>query len=313
MTARQIRRLLLFLLGDLFLFGLCLCLYALFHHVLPHSIGHLYGAVESGVDIDFSERYPDRFTQNGEIQRGDDYYRDGDLDLTLKTCEEDGVVYHVADFYIRSIQNFRTGMAGEEFATGVADTVLNMAEKYDALLAISGDYFGIRQRGVVIRNGEIYRKTRAHQVCVLYQNGTMETYPYASFDVEKAIAGGAWQAWDFGPALLDKNGKAFEEFDTGIAGENPRAGMGYFEPGHYCFVAVDGRQISSRGMTLREMALLFEKLGCRCAYNLDGGHSAVMVYDGKIYSSPSKPGGREISDVVYLYSSDYAAREKEQK
>ena len=312
MTARQTRRFLLFVLGDLLILGASLCVFALFHHVLPRSIGHLYGAVSVGETLDFSARFPEKFTRDGKIVREDGFYMDGDVNLTVTTYSENGVTYRVANFYVRSITSFRTGMAREEFTTGVSDSVLNMAEKYDALLAISGDYFGIRQRGVVIRNGEIYRKAKAHQVCVLYYNGTMETYSYSAFDVDKAIAGGAWQAWDFGPALLDKSGKAIEEFDTGIAGENPRVGIGYFEPGHYCFVAVDGRQTASRGMTLREMALLFEDLGCRCAYNLDGGHSAVMVYDGEVISSPSKPGGRDISDIVYLYS-DFAAKEKEKE
>jgi exopolysaccharide biosynthesis protein len=210
------------------------------------------------------------------------------------------VTYYVADFYLRHITDLRTAMASEEFTTGVADSVINMATKNAALLAVSGDYFGIRQRGIVIRNGQVYRKTKAHQICVLYYDGTMETYSFADFDVDKAIAGGAWQAWDFGPALLDRDGKAITEFQTGISGENPRIGIGYFEPGHYCLVAIDGRQSHSRGMSLTEMARLFESLGCKRAYNLDGGHSAVMTYEGELFSSPSKGEGRDISDIIYL-------------
>ncbi|MBR5295874.1 MAG: phosphodiester glycosidase family protein, partial [Clostridia bacterium] len=248
---------------------------------------------------DFSLKFPDKFT-SGEIIEEDGFYNDENIHLTLTTHVENGVTYHVADFYIRNVSLLKTAMATEEFTTGIADSVLNMAKRENALLAVSGDYFGIRERGVVIRNGEIYRKTKAHQICVLYANGTMETYSFADFDVEKAIAGGAWQAWDFGPMLLDEKGNAITGFQTGISGENPRVGIGYFEEGHYCLVAIDGRQNSSRGMTLVEMASLFEDLGCKKAYNLDGGHSAVMVYKDETFSSPSKKGGRDISDIVYL-------------
>lgn len=311
MTGRQKRRLLLFFLGDLILLGIFLCVFALFHHVLPRSIGNLYGATGTGELLDFSENFPGVFTENGAVETGDGFYRDGEISLTLTTHAENGVTYYVADFYVRHITALRTAMAGEEFSTGVADSVLNMAQANDALLAVSGDYFGIRQRGIVIRNGEVYRKTKAHQICVLYYDGTMETYPFSSFDVEKAIAGGAWQAWDFGPALLDEEGSAIEEFETGIAGENPRIGIGYFEPGHYCLVAIDGRQSHSRGMSLVEMAQLFESLGCKRAYNLDGGHSAVMTYEGKIFSSPSKEGGRDISDIIYLSTDSFSLGKKE--
>ena len=300
MTKKQIRRLIVLFLIDLAVLGIALCTFALFHHVLPRSIGNLYGSTGTGERIDFSTRFPDVFARAGQVVEEDGIYRDENLSLTLNTYAENGVTYYVADFYVRYITCFRTAMASEEFTTGVADSVLNMARENDALLAVSGDYFGIRQRGIVIRNGEIYRKTKAHQICVLYYDGTMETYSFSEFDVEKAIAGGAWQAWDFGPALLDRDGKAIEKFETGISGENPRIGIGYYEPGHYCLVAVDGRQSHSRGMTLTEMAELFEKLGCTRAYNLDGGHSAVMTYRGELFSSPSTGEGRDISDIVYL-------------
>ena len=300
MTASQIKRLLIFFAADLAVLGIALCTFALFHHVLPRSIGNLYGSTGTGETVDFGEKFPEKFAEEGQVFREEGVYRDENLSLTLSTHSENGVTYYVADFYIRYITDLRTAMATKEFTTGVADSVLNMARENNALLAVSGDYFGIRQRGIVIRNGEIFRKTKAHQICVLYYDGTMETYSFSEFDVDKAIAGGAWQAWDFGPALLDRDGKAISEFETGIAGENPRVAIGYYEPGHYCLVAVDGRQSHSRGMTLPELSSLFEKLGCKRAYNLDGGHSAVMVYENELYSSPSKGEGRDISDIIYL-------------
>ncbi len=288
------------LLADLLVFLFALLIFALFHHVLPRRIGNLYGATKGQETEDFSLRFADLFSADGSVIEKDGFYQDDQIRLNLTTHKENGVTYYVADFYIKHITNLKTAMASDEFATGVADSTLNLSRKAGALLAVSGDYFGIRQNGIVIRNGEVYRKTKAHEVCVLYKNGTMETYSFADFDVEKAIAGGAWQAWDFGPALLDSEGKAVLKFHPGIAGENPRIGIGYFEPGHYCFVAVDGRQNHSRGMTLPEFAELFESLGCKTAYNLDGGHSAAMTYRGELFSSPSKEGGRDISDIVYL-------------
>ncbi len=308
MTKQRKRRFLFLFTVDLIFFAIFLTLFALFHHVLPRKAGMFYGVTPSlGETEDWSEKFPGRFAPQGEVIRKDGFYMDSQLNLTLKTYTENGVTYHVADFYIRNITVLKTAMASDTFATGVADSTLNMARENGAVLAVSGDYFGIRQRGIVIRNGEVYRKTKAHEVCVLYYNGTMETYSFSAFDADRAIAGGAWQAWDFGPALLDENGIAVTQFQTGISGKNPRIGIGYFEPGHYCLVAIDGRQASSSGMTLLEMAKLFEDLGCKRAYNLDGGHSAVMTFEDEIFSSPSKGNGRDISDIIYLAP----AKEKE--
>jgi exopolysaccharide biosynthesis protein len=296
-------RLFLYFSLDLLLLGVFLCIFALFHHVLPRSIGNLYGSsisIDEANKLDFSSRFPDRFTTDGSVVSKDGFYMDSENNITLKTVSENNITYHVAEFYVRHITALRTAMASDTFTTGIAASVLEMGRENNAILAVSGDYFGIRERGVVIRNGEIYRKNKAHEICVLYCDGTMETYSYGSFDIEKAIAGGAWQAWDFGPALLDADGRAIKEFKTGIAGKNPRIAIGYYEPGHYVLVAVDGRQKHSEGMSLEELASLFESMGCKRAYNLDGGHSAVMTYEGEIYSSPSKKGGRDISDIIYL-------------
>ena len=52
-------------------------------------------------------------------------------------------------------------------------------------------------------------------------------------------------------------------------------------------------------MTIQELGALFEDLGCQSAYNLDGGKTAVMIFDGKKVNTPAD-GGRKISDIVYI-------------
>ena len=81
---------------------------------------------------------------------------------------------------------------------------------------------------------------------------------------------------------------------------NPRTAIGYYEPGHYCIIVVDGRQNGySSGYTNAQMSELFYSMGCKIGYNLDGGQSTVMAWDGKIAHSPYK-GGRKVSDIVYI-------------
>lgn len=65
---------------------------------------------------------------------------------------------------------------------------------------------------------------------------------------------------------------------------------------------VDGRQTSTRGMFLDEMAKVFESLGCKAAYNLDGGHCSFMTYEGKVANHPYKP-EYEVEDGIFLVNS----------
>lgn len=55
----------------------------------------------------------------------------------------------------------------------------------------------------------------------------------------------------------------------------------------------------STGLRMEALSKLFYDLGCKEAYNLDGGQSAVMAFDGKLANQPYG-GGRSISDILYI-------------
>ena len=129
----------------------------------------------------------------------------------------------------------------------------------------------------------------------------MDIYQPGTLDTQTLIDRGAYQSRIFGPSLLDENGKAKTNFLTWdyIRESHPRTAIGYYEPGHYCMVLVDGRQDTSRGMFLEELAQLFEDLGCRKAYNLDGGHCSFMTLQDKIADHPYKP-EHEVADGIFI-------------
>ena len=289
----------LFAVLDVLLLGVCLCTFALFHHVLPREMG-FKGIQTYGEPGDWSVKWAECFTADGSVETTDSSYKSGDLCVTMSTVTEGDVTYCVADIYIASIYQFKTAFAKDTYGKGITQTTLTMAKNNGAVVAVNGDYYGFREQGIVIRNGMVYRTEPWEDVCVIYYNGVMETYSADEFDMQTAIDGGAWQAWSFGPSFLDKNGKAITEYDSSIDGLHPRCAIGYYEPGHYCMVLIDGRQTGySIGMGFADMAKLFEKMGCRAAYNLDGGKSAVMAFMDKVYDHPDE-GGRKVSDIVYI-------------
>ena len=52
-------------------------------------------------------------------------------------------------------------------------------------------------------------------------------------------------------------------------------------------------------MTLEQLSRFMQALGCQAAYNLDGGQSAMMWFDGQIVNQPYE-GGRRLMDIVYV-------------
>ena len=214
--------------------------------------------------------------------------------------------YTLADVYVGDISCFQTGFADDIYGIGYEEKLSSMAARLHSILAVNGDSYSNnrhKDNGTIIRNGVLYRNQRTDaETCVLFRDGSMKIYPPGGIDGNQLIADGAWQSWIFGPSLLDENGKAKTDFVTWdyIRESHPRTAIGYYEPGHYCFLTVDGRQPGySRGMFLNEMAALFEQLGCTAAYNLDGGHCAFMTRKDQVISHPYKP-EHGVADGIFI-------------
>ena len=216
------------------------------------------------------------------------------------------VSYVLADIYIGDITCFQTAFAQDTYGTGYEEPLADMSARIGSVLAVNGDsYSNARHRdnGTIIRNGIIYRAQKTDmETCVLNWDGTMKIYGPDELDLQTLIESGAYQSWIFGPSLLDENGKAKTSFQTWdyIRESHPRTAIGYYEPGHYCLLVVDGRQTGySRGMFPEEMAALFESLGCKAAYNLDGGHCSFMTKGSEITSHPYRP-GKQVSAGIFI-------------
>lgn len=244
-------------------------------------------------------KFAGKFTA-GEVITTANTYMSANVNVTLTRNQKNGVTYYVQGIYLRNIENLRTAFAGNTYGKAFTAWVLDMAQENGAIAAINGDYYGIGSIGVVIRNGILYSDRVDGDVCVLFYDGTMKIYQRAEFDAQKVMAAGAYQAWSFGPSLLSEEGKAISNFKSPIGRANPRTAIGYFEPGHYVFVVVDGRQAGySDGMTLAQLSTLFEELGCKVAYNLDGGKTSAITFGGKLVNQPTE-GGRKTSDIIYV-------------
>lgn len=221
------------------------------------------------------------------------------------------ITYFVADVLLQDSSSLQSAFAKNQFGTNITQYTSQIAKDNDAIFAINGDYYGFRANGILIRNGIIYRNTPARTGLAIYANGDMKVYDETQTNAQTLLAQGVSQTLSFGPALV-ANGEAITnlgkvEIDTNfgnhsIQGSNPRTGIGIIAPNHYVFVVVDGRSSGySKGMTLDQFAAVFADLGCTEAYNLDGGGSSIMYFNGRVVNNPlGKNQERGTSDILYI-------------
>lgn len=234
-------------------------------------------------------------------------YSDSNTSITLKQYRAYDSNIYVADVTVSDASALKTALANNTYGRNITDTTSNMAEDNNAILAINGDYYGARQSGYVIRNGNLYRNTSGNRdALVIKQNGEFEFVSEGETSAEELLQNGAYQVLSFGPVLL-KDGEISvgENDEVGMAmASNPRTAIGYLGNNHYVFVVSDGRTSESAGLSLYELASFMKELGVADAYNLDGGGSSTMVFKGEIINNPTTNGHsnqeRSVSDIVYI-------------
>lgn len=210
-------------------------------------------------------------------------YQTNKIRVSVHEYDEYPSHYFVADVRVRDPESFRNVFAGEEFDSGDRYAE-DIAKEHNAILAVNSDF----NWGLVIRNGELLRAENWDlPMLAMYKDGKMEIiHDQQNADPQKLLRSGVRDTWTFGPVLVE-NGKNVVDPDEGDS-YHPRTALGYYSPGHYCLVVVDGRQSGySTGILLTDLAELMKSLGCSLAYNFDGGASSQMVVDGKIINRPS--------------------------
>lgn len=223
----------------------------------------------------------------------------------------DTVTSYVADVVLADATQLRGGFAENSFGENIVADTSEIAEYYDAVFAINGDYYGFRDTGIVIRNGVLFRDDGARTGLAIFRDGHMEVYDETTTSGQELLDAGVWNTLSFGPALVDGGeivaGIEDVEVDTNfgnhsIQGNQPRTGIGVIDANHFVFVVVDGRSEGySKGVTMTEFARMFQDLGATVAYNLDGGGSSTMYFDGELVNVPLGTGQeRGTSDILYL-------------
>lgn len=236
-------------------------------------------------------------------------YEDDTKAISIETYERNSTQIHVATVTIKGDASIKTALADETYGRNVKAKTSTTAQSVNAVLAVNGDYYGARDAGYVIRNGQLLRSDSQdanQEDLVIYQDGSFEIIREGDITAQELVNKGAVQVLSFGPALIENSQVAVDSSDeVGKAmASNPRTAIGIIDDKHYVLVVSDGRTDESKGLSLKELADFMKELKVKTAYNLDGGGSSTMYFNGQIINKPTTNGHnieeREVSDIVYL-------------
>ncbi|MBQ9347196.1 MAG: phosphodiester glycosidase family protein [Oscillibacter sp.] len=248
--------------------------------------------------------------ERGDVQADGTEIRswsDGNISVVIRQYRAYNTDVYAADVTLSSPEYLKTALAGNAYGRNIKEKTSAIAAENQAVLAVNGDFYGARNSGYVIRNGVLYRESgQGGEVLAVFADGSFQIVDDRQVSARELLEAGAVQTFSFGPALV-KDGlvTVTEGQEVGKAmASNPRTAIGILDDLHYVFVAADGRTGQSEGLSLYELASFLEGLGVHTAYNLDGGGSSTMVFQGEIINHPTTSGSsvkeRSVSDIVYV-------------
>lgn len=237
-------------------------------------------------------------------------YSDDNIQIQLQTISKDNTTVYVADIQVNSPEYLKTALAQNTYGTNVTAKTSETAAANNAILAVNGDYYGANATGYVIKNGTVYRDTvrdnASYGDLAIYADGSFGIVYEDEISAQELVDQGVVNLLAFGPSLVE-NGEIVVDTSTEVGramASNPRTAIGIIDENHYIIVVADGRTSESEGLSLYQLAQVMQEHGAKTAYNLDGGGSSTLYFNGQIINQPTTNGNsiseRAVSDIVYI-------------
>lgn len=248
---------------------------------------------------------------SGQSAAVTDYsYQDSNISITVTEYREYDTNIYVADVTVSSPEYLKTALAKQAYGQNITEKTSEIAQENQAILAINGDYYGAQRSGYVLKNGVLYRDSAQddQEDLVIWADGSFTLITEGAVSASDLQQQGAVQILSFGPGLVEDGAiSVSEQEEVGKAkASNPRTAIGMVDDLHYVFVVSDGRTQESTGLSLYQLAEFMQGLDVKTAYNLDGGGSSTLYFNGAVINNPTTNGNtikeRSVSDIVYIGS-----------
>lgn len=262
---------------------------------------------DAALDIIPHAPNPELFSEETDGEEIISRYEDESISVTLKHVWVGEARFNVAWVKIVDPSQLRTEVE-KPYAQQQSNLVATMGARQNAVVAIGGDNYKGAKVGYILRMGKEMRKAKAGSRDALFidAKGNFTILKAPSNEEVTAVLEGETpiiNAFNFGPALvIDGELQAIDKkYSVGNIGRNePRCAIGQLGELEYMLIVVDGRgQEGSEGCSGEVLAQYMYEQGCVQAYNLDGGNSADMYFNGGVYSH-EKSTPRSLSDIIYF-------------
>ena len=240
----------------------------------------------------------------------DTSYSDDNISVTLTEKTVSNTQVYIADVTVSSSEYLKTAFAQNTYGNNVTAKTSETAASNNAILAVNGDYYGANTTGYVIRNGVVYRDTvredSSNGDLAIYKDGSFKIIYEDQVSADQLVKDGVVNLLTFGPSLVE-NGEIVVDTNSEVGqsmSSNPRTAIGIIDENHYIIIVSDGRTTESEGLSLYQMAEIMKSYGVKTAYNLDGGGSSTLYFNGQVINKPTTNGNtiseRSVSDIVYI-------------
>ena len=247
-------------------------------------------------DLDF---YPDNYVY---------YYRDATILALVWRERINNRSATVAEIKIADGSQIRRKLSEDTYGSSVQSYASKLAESANAVVAMNADFYGFRQIGVTVYQRQLFRFSPDRlDNCFINSKGDMlfmkagsiadeaQMYQYiADNDVLYSLS--------FGPILVDNGELQYcSSYPIGeIDREYSRAGLGMVDELHYVYMTVNHCNGQNPRCNVNEFAEIMYSKGCYKAYNLDGGQTSEIVFNGQPVNYIDFGAERTVTDIIYF-------------
>jgi len=246
-------------------------------------------------------------------------YRDESIHAVLTTEKYMSIYVRTVVVEIADPSQLRSTLSYESYEVQKLAKGTDMAKQVNAVAAVNDDFIKFNKyQGYVIRQGVFYQDTLAklekpQDVLIIDDQGDFYVVIKASTEtmnekLAEIVAGDRRPVniFTFGPTLV-LDGQPldcpWEDSIHSMHLRGARAVIGQLDHLKYFIMTVDGAMSEHTGMTGNQLGeyIVQHFPECKVAYNLDGGNSSKLIFNGKEINH-SKGQGRKISGLIYFAS-----------
>jgi len=233
-------------------------------------------------------------------------YHDSTLDIQVHTIRAFETTITVVYVQVADASQLRTEQAKPYPSRTTVRTDV-MAKRANAVLAINADYFVYHASGVIYRQGKLLRDRANAEYDQLAIDDQGDFHIASEGSDFLALEQPVINSFCFGPALVVDGVKQPINTRKNFAPEKKTQRIGIAQVGKltYMVVATEGPdERNSTGLTMEEFAQLMSDLGAGTAYNLDGGASTTVIFNGTKINAQKALRIRAVSDIIYFATAE---------